>query len=213
MKRLVLQFLPFLALLIVFSSCKKDNDLDLEGLRNQPSAQEFIDKYVDQKIVFQYGELNDAGKMEQGWVINSEGKVMSFRFETSWESEGHDCSFDDMAKLENAVVEELGRVDLEELVANFKLIEAAAIANPAWESSEGSASTAFYAYAKRSPDNHNDSSNNSCYTDYEGDSPFISPYYLQVLLKKEGARLVNNHSEQAHRIMDWLETVQTEVGR
>lgn len=213
MKRTLLRFLPLLALIIVFSSCKKDNDLDLEGFRNQLSAAEFIDKYVDQKIVFQYGEMDDAGKMEQGWVINREGKVMGFRFETSQASEGHECSFDDMTKLEGAVTEELGTVSLDDLVAHFKMVEAAAITNPVWEASQGKESTVFYAYASRSPSNHNNTSNNSCNTDYEGDSPFISPYYLQILLKKEGARLVNNHSEQAKKIMDWLEDVQIEVGR
>ena len=199
------------ALLLVISSCKKGEDIYLDEIRTQLTAQEYLDRYVDQKIVFQYGENSEDGKLQSGWVIDKTGSVMGFDFgEGGWETEGNNCSVDDMTKLEAMMTEKLTTVDLEELVKYYKQI--ASLANTSPEVDGDSNGTAFYAYRLRqNSDIHHSSNSGSC--DQERDSGFSSSYYDQVLLEHRGERTLSNGGVHAREMLNWLSQIEAEIGR
>ena len=208
MKRHLLRFLPYFALPLLLAACQKEPDLGINNFTNQPTAQEFIDLYVDQKIIFQYGSLNEDGRIEQGWIIDRTGKVSNVAFDASgWSNAGEECSLNEMGRLENAIQEEIGTVDLDELVAHYKLINAASLSNPFYEEVRGADADVFYAYAKRNVNAYNNYGG-SCSSDHQR----MAPYYRQVLLRREGATTVDNDSEQGKAILQWLQQVQQEVG-
>lgn len=212
MKNLLPRILPLFVLVFVLAACQKSEEL-------RPNNQYTDDRVVDptaaiqQDIVFQYAEYDGKGNMNNGWVIMKDGTIRSFEWnEEEWDVSSQSCSVNDMLKLEAAVGDQIGTVDLEALVDNFGKIEAAARFIPILEvHDEAMPSVAFFAYKAVNTNNHESGGDGCSNSDMDGHSAFGSPYFDQVLLSMKGGIEASNESSAAQQIYTWLEHIHEEV--
>lgn len=210
MKNTLLRLLPLLALVFVFSSCQKSEDLR-PGDRSSSSST-ISSTQLQQNIIFQYAEFDEEGNMNNGWVVMKDGSVRNYQYESGeWNATNHSCSANDMLRLEASVGEKIGSVDIDELNENFDKIDAAShFVSVPKVNDETSPYIAFFAYKANDPPSQ-EATAGSCNYDTEGSSNFNSPYFSQILLSMEGGMQLVNQVEAAKEILTWLEAVHNEV--
>lgn len=170
-----------MALSMLFSNCEEESNSKQYDLSNQ-------------KILFHYEYVNHAwGYQHQGWIIDSAGEVHCYKSPKNW----HNC--DSIGLIDESLLESnllqtdsvCFTVEKTELTQMISLIE---------EASKGE---------KLEPQQKRYDSGVQVYKAYMLNT--VTNKYESVLLKQTGDYLIENNSQAAEELYNWLYTINNEI--
>lgn len=172
-----------MVLSMFFSNCEEENNNNRYDMTNQ-------------KILFHYEYVNHAwGRQHQGWIIDSAGDVHCYKSPKNW----HNC---DSIGLIDASLLESNLLQTDSVCFTIEKAELAQMISLIEEASRGE---------KLEPKQMRYDSGVQVYVAYMLNA--VTNKYESVLLKQTGDYLIENKSQAAEELYNWLYSIKNEINK
>ena len=202
-----------LCFILVLASCQKDKE-ELSSYQENPSKEltswQILHVKADQPVIFHFAKYNAEEDVYSGWVMNNEGEIKKYitsNYNPTPTPDAKDpiLEYSDFSGLNRKATEVIGKVNLDELVDNFRLIKRAngTKVDISEAIPENESYTAFYAYLQAEGSKNISSCGGGI--NCSGGTDYSFAKYLQVFLTiNNGTQQIDNEMREAKMITDWL---------
>jgi hypothetical protein len=172
-----------MVLSMFFSNCEKENNNNRYDM-------------INQKILFHYEYVNHAwGSQHQGWIIDSAGDVHCYKTPENW----HHC--DSSGFIDESLME-YNLLQTDSVCFTIEKTELAQMISLIEEASKGE---------KSEPKHMRYDSGAQVYKAYRLN--IVTNKYESVVIKETGDFLIENNSQAAEELYNWLYSIKNEINK